>query len=119
MASKDEAQQLAAELLGIIAIGQSIESPHDTRMEEAYNEVYAELQVLALPVWATTEEMPDEVTPHFVGLMAHNKLNLYSVSDSRYQRIINQTGANGERAKSNIKSLLRDSYEDLNEATDY
>ena len=44
-------------------------------------------------------EMADEVTPHFIALMAFNKMNLFGVSDSLYTRIVNQVGVDGSTAR--------------------
>ena len=98
MASKAETKQLAAELLKITVIGQSFQSQHDVRLGEAYDEVYARLNTLGLPVWDKSAEMPNEITPHFVALMAFNKMLLYGVSNAIFQRILNRVGEDGEKA---------------------
>ena len=118
MASKAETKQLAGELLRIVPIGQTLQSHHDTRMGEAYDEVYAELQSIGLPVWDTDEEMPDEITPHFVGLMAFNKADLFGISDNLYQRILIKVGDEGNKAKAKMREILANSYYS-SEATDY
>lgn len=119
MASKVEAKQLAGELLGIVPIGQAMQSQHNVKMGEAYDEVHAELETLNLPVWATTEEMPDEITPHFIGLMAFNKMDLYGISDSRYQRILLKVGPEGDTAKDAIRLLMSAAYSSTDAPTDY
>lgn len=118
MASKAETQQLAGELLRLVPIGQALQAHHDVRMGEAYDEVYAELEVLGLPMWGSNE-MPDEITPHFVNLMAYNKADLYGISDALYQRILLKVGDKGEKAKDDIKSLMAEDYYSSNDPTDY
>lgn len=118
MASKTEAKQLAGELLRIVPVGQALQSQHDVKMGEAYDEVWARLENLGLPVWEKTDDMPDEITPHFVGLMALNKMNLYGISDSLALRILSQTGQDGNLALMEIKALMSEPFT-TNEATDY
>ena len=119
MTSKTEAKQLAAELLKIVPIGQAMQSQHDTRMGEAYDEVYGALQVKQLAIWDSTGEMPDEISPHFVTLMAHNKMDMYKVSDSLYQRILFRAGDEGEKAIGNIRYLVNGSYISEDMETDF
>jgi len=119
MTTKTEAKQLAAEMLKIVPIGQAMQSQHDTRMGEAYDEVYGQLQVKGLAVWDSTGEMPDEITPYFVTLMAHNKFDLYKVSDSLYQRILFKAGPEGEKAVGNIRYLVNGSYISEDDETDF
>ena len=121
MASKAETKQLAAELLKITVIGQSFQSQHDVRLGEAYDEVYARLNTLGLPVWDKSAEMPNEITPHFVALMAWNKIDLYRVSNSLYQRILNKVGDDGAKAISSIRALMSAPYSpsENTDPTDY
>jgi hypothetical protein len=119
MTSKTEAKQLTGELLKITAIGQAMQSQHDTRMGEAYNEVYGALQVKGLAIWDASGEMPDEISPHFVYLMAHNKMDSYKVSDSLYQRILFKAGNEGEKAIGNIRNLVNGSYISEDDETDF
>ncbi len=119
MTTRAEAMQRAAELLKIVPIGQAMQSQHDTRMGEAYDEVYAQLQVKSLAVWDSADEMPDELSPHFVTLMAHNKMDMYKVSDSLYQRILFKAGSEGEKAIGNIRNLVHGSYISEDEQTDF
>lgn len=119
MTSKAEAKQLAGELLKIVPINQAMQSQDDTRMGEAYDQVYADLREEGLATWATSGEMNDEITPHFIALMAYNKLDSYPTSDSLYQRILRRAGFNGENAKREIRKLITPAYESLDEPTDY
>jgi hypothetical protein len=119
MASKAEAKQFAAEMLRLVPVGQSLQPHHDTRMGEAYDEVYAMLQVKQLATWDSSGEMPDEITPHFVVLMAYNKRNIVGISDTLYQRIQVDAGRDGETAVRHIRNAITPSYSTEDEATDY
>lgn len=118
MASKSEAKQLAGELLRLVPVGQSMQAQHDAKMGEAYDEVWGRLESLGVPVWDKDDEMPDEVTPYFVYLMAHNKMDLYGISDSLYVRIANRVGPEGQNALIEIKALMEEPYY-TNAMTDY
>jgi len=117
--TKTEAKQRAAELLKIVPIGQSMESQDDTRMGEAYDEIYAKLQINGTAIWASSGSMPDEVVDDFVHLMADNKINLYPVSDNLYAKIKSRVGKDGIDSLNNIRRQLGDVYEDLSPPTDF
>jgi len=119
MASKAETQQLAGELLRLVPIGQALQSQDDTRMGEAYDEVYARLETKGVSVWETTEEMPDEITPYFIHLMAFNKMNLYGISDNLAVRIKIEVGDEGNKAIGTIKSLMAEPFSSAEQPTDY
>ena len=117
--TKTEAKQRAAELLKIVPVGQSMESQDDTRMGEAYDEIYAKLQINGTAIWSSAGSMPDEVVNDFVYLMADNKIDLYPTSDSLYSRIKNKVGPDGITALNSIRRQLGDVYEDLSRPVDY
>ena len=119
MASKAEAKQLAAEMLRIVPVGQTMQSHIDTRMGEAYDEVYGALQVKTLTTWDSSGEMADEITPHFVVLMAFNKMDIIGVSDALYQRISIKAGKDGENAISHIRQIVTNSDQSPDDETDY
>lgn len=115
MATKAELRDRAANDLGILRLGQSLQAQDVTRIESAYTEVYGALKTEGLNVWASTGSCPAEVTPHVAALMADNCLGTYSVSNDRYLRIKNASSV----AMRQIKALLRPAYESVEEATDY
>ena len=88
-------------------------------MEEAYIQVYAELTELGLSTWVTAGPIPDMLAPHVISLMAHNAVDTYGVSDSRYQRILTRSGLNGDNAKREIRLLTADKHESLDNPVDY
>ena len=119
MATKAEAQQPAGETLKLVPIGQAMQSHHSVRLGESYDEVYAILQVKSLAIWDSTAEMPDEITPYFVTLMAHNKMDLIGVSATVYQRILFKAGDEGEKAITSIRTLVNNAFVNNQDVEDY
>jgi hypothetical protein len=117
--TKTDAKQRAAELLKIVPIGQGMENQDDVRMDSAYDEIYAKLQINGTAVWDSTGTMPDEVDSDFIYLMADSQIDLYPVSDNLYARIKNRVGPDGITALNSIRRQLGDIYEDLDRPTDY
>ena len=117
--TKAQAKQRAAELLKIVPINQSMENQDDVRMGEAYDNIYAKLQINATAIWDDTGSMPSEVETDFVYLMADDKIDLYPVSDNLYARIKNRVGPDGITALNSIRRQLGDVYEDLTEPTHF
>ena len=115
MATKAELRDRAANDLGLLRLGQSLQSQDTTRIESAYAEVYADLKTEGLNVWASTGTCPTELTPHVAALIADNCLNTYGVSPARYQRIKIAAG----RAKPEIRRLVTPRFESVEDATDY
>lgn len=87
MATQSEVRDRAAVDLGILRLGQSLQSQDATRITEGYAEVYAMLVDEGLAVWAMSSEVPDAIVQPVVSLVADNCLNSYGVSEIRYQRI--------------------------------
>ena len=73
--------------LGILRLNQQLQDQDKVRSESAYKEVYAQLKKEGLATWPYDENVPDEVVPYVVSLVAENCLATYGVSDKRYQRI--------------------------------
>ena len=117
--TKSEAQQRAFEILTGHPIGQGLDSEDDTRMSEAYDEVYARLQVEKLAIWDSSGAMPPEVETSFLYLMCDLKKDMYSISNERYQRITLVAGKDGEDAIRNIRKMVEPSYENLDPITDF
>jgi len=87
MATKAEVRDRAANDLGLLRLGQSLQSQDATRIESAYDEVYQDLVDQGVATWTSTGAIPTKVVPHVAALVADNCLNTYSVADSRYARI--------------------------------
>lgn len=76
----------AGNLLGILRIGQALPADKNLRLEQAYDEVYDQLNSENIAIWDA--EVPDRVVPHVVALMALNACDDVGVSPARYQRIV-------------------------------
>jgi hypothetical protein len=87
--SATEIRDRAANDLGMLRVGQSLQAQDATRVDQAYAEVFAALKTKGLAPWASTGDVPDEFVPHVVALVADNCLNTYSTSNDRYKRIKN------------------------------
>lgn len=117
--TKAEVRDRAASELGRLRLGQSLQHQDKTRIEAAYDEVYADLKVEGLNTWASDASVPDELVPFMSGLVALRCVNTYGVSPERFQRIVAVTGVDGERAKREIRRLVTPRYESAEEPTDF
>lgn len=115
MATKAEIRKRAAYKLGILTIGQSLASQHQARIDEAYDEVYAQLKEDGLAVWASTAEVPGKLVRHVAALMAENCYDEYGVSEARASRII----AAATVARVKIQELVAEDYASQDEPTHY
>lgn len=87
MATTAEVRDRAANDLGLLRLGQSLQSQDATRISSGYDEVYQQLKLDGLATWTSTGDIPTELVPHVASLVAYNCLNTYSVSPERYKRI--------------------------------
>lgn len=87
MATIAEVRDRAANDLGMLRLGQSLQSQDSTRITSGYNEVYQQLKVDGLATWTSTGDIPTELVPFVAALVADNCLNTYSASNDRYVRI--------------------------------
>ena len=113
--TKANVRDRAANDLGILQLGQSLQSQDSTRIEQAYDEVYAELKKDGYATWAATGSVPDELTQHVVALVAFNCVGAYGVSPARYQRIVGAAAL----AKPEIRKLTTPDFESLLQPVDY
>lgn len=115
MATKANLRDRAAEYLGILRIGQGLQSQDTTRIESGYDEVFAQLKSDGLTTFASTGDCADELTPHIAYLIAESCLDTYSVSDNRYNRIVR--GA--EKGIREIKKFVQPRHEETSEPQDF
>lgn len=106
MATQENIRDRAGNDLGILRLNQSLQDQDAKRIESAYTEVYAQLKQEGLATWAYEGEVPDEVVPYVVALVADNCLSTYGVSDKRYQRIKIAVSS----ALDNIRKNVNDDY---------
>lgn len=120
MATKAEVKTQTLENLGIIGVGRTAASQHDTRMDTAYTQVYNDLKSEGLATWAEAgTSIPDEVAPFLAGLMALNAHLPYGISQMRLNRLYADFGQNGILAKREIRRLTTPDYESLEEPDDF
>lgn len=87
MATDAQIRETAAENLGIVGEGESLPSYEADDLDQAYIEVYNELQGLRLTTWASTADVPDQYARSVAMLVAEARAVKYQVPDARYQRI--------------------------------
>lgn len=119
MATKAEIRDRAANDLGILRLGQSLQHQDKVRIESAYDEVYEELKDEGLAIWASTAEVPTKLVRHVVALVADNCLSTYGVNEARFARIKLAAGQDGETAKRAIRKNITPEYESTDEPVDY
>lgn len=117
--TKSQVRDRAAEELGRLRPGQSLQSQDATRIGAAYDEVYADLKNEGLNTWASTGNVPDELVPFVSALVALRCCNTYGVSQARFQRIVSVAGVDGNQAKREIRRLVTPAHESMEEPTDF
>jgi len=110
MATKAEIRKRVANDLGILPLNQSLQSEHVTRINSAYDEVYARLKRGGLAIWASSAAVPDEITPYMITLVTDNCLKTYGVAKETYKRIKLDAGPNGETAMQKIREFISSDY---------
>ena len=87
MATATQIRETAAENLGIHGEGQTLEAYETADLDQAYTEVFKELQQLNLTTWAETAAVPDQYARSIAMLVANARTTKYQIPDNRYQRI--------------------------------
>jgi len=108
-----QVQNRAASDLGILRLGQALRPEDLTRIEAAYDEVYAQLKKEGLTSW--TDDVPDAVVPFVVSLICENCLGTYGVSPERYQRIVNVSTT----AKVKIREQVNPAHVSMSDPEDF
>ena len=119
MASKSKIRDRAANVLGILRLGQNLRHQDKVRIEEAYSEVYAELKDKDLTTWAEDGDVPNSVVPFVVYLVALNCNADYGISQERYVRIVNVVGVDGQLGRDQIRRNVSDDYVEMDEPEDF
>lgn len=89
MATAAQIRDKALRKLGILSVNNTPSSTITGDLDDAYTEVYAELEGLSLVTWDSDEEVPDSHVSSLVALVAYARVDEYSVSNDRYVRIVN------------------------------
>jgi hypothetical protein len=87
MATAKQIRETAAENLGILAQGETLQSAEVADLDQAYIEVYNELQGLNLTTWAVADDVPDKYSRSIAMLVAESRAVKYQVAEAKYQRI--------------------------------
>lgn len=111
MSTKAEVIQRIGEELGLVPIGQVLEAQDVTRIGQDYSAVYQRIKEDGLASWASEGDIPDKIVPYFCLLVEFNLLLAYSVPESRYLRISNSAGQNGDLALANLASIVTQEYD--------
>ena len=115
MVTKAEIRDRAAQEIGILQIGQSLEETDKVRIEQGYDEVYADLKRNNLNFWSSTGDIPNQFVPYVVALIADNISNTYSIPNERYSRLLPII----QKAKAKIASLGAEPYKSVKNRLDY
>lgn len=119
MTTVADIKQQTAELLKLVEVGQGIPAEYSAAIDDAYNEVYAELQNDDLAAWDSAGPLPDEVTLFVVGLMAKQKMSTVGTSQATKGEILAITGLDGSTALWGIRRAIVEDWEDLEPTLDY
>lgn len=115
MASVSDIKNQALRELGVIQVGQSADAQDFNLIGEAYDSVYAILKQQGLATWSSTGTIPNEIRDQVVALVAMSKINEFSVSEKRYNRILPKA----QVAIPSIKSLVSPANESQDDPVDY
>lgn len=117
MATKAELRNQVLEYLGKKRIGQGVSNELKIDIEQAIDEVYAELKSESLATWSSTGAIPNDVL-HSVKLLVALKRSSGLPVD-RYTRLINDAGQDGYIAKRNIRAIVSPAYQSSEKPTDF
>ena len=113
--TKAEIRDRTAQEIGILQIGQSLEDTDRVRIEQGYDEVYADLKRSNLNFWSATGDIPNQFVPYVTALIAENISNTYSIPNDRYARLLPMI----QKAKAKIASLGAEPYKSIKKPLDY
>lgn len=119
MATKAEIRQRVGEDLGLIPVGQTLESQDQNRIDATYTEMYERLKEKGIATWPSAGPVPAKLVPSFCLLMCYHLLTSFSVPDSRYVRITQDAGPDGSLALNALASFALPEYESHNDMADF
>ena len=96
MATAQQIRETAAENLAILGEGQVLTSYASDDLDQAYTEVYEQLQQLGLTTWSSTANVPDQYAGPVAMLVAEARAVKYRVPDAQYQRIKLEGSGSGD-----------------------
>lgn len=119
MSTKAQVRQQVGEDLGLVPIGQDLESQDQARIDTAYTQTYERLKEEGLAAWASAGPIPDRLVPYLCLLMEQRLLVSYSVPESRFIRINTEAGPDGETAMKKLARLIIQEDNSLDGPADY
>lgn len=119
MATKAEVRQRVGEELGLVPIGQDLESQDQARIDATFDEQYERIKEKGLAAWPAAGPVPTRMVPYFCLLMEEKLLTSYSVPESRNLRIKQDAGDNGELALRRLAEMIVQEHESLDDVTDF
>ena len=87
MATAQQIRETAAENLGILGEGETLPSYETADLDQAYTEVYEELQGQNLTTWSESSNVPDQYARSIAMLVAASRALKYQIPEERYKRI--------------------------------
>jgi len=115
VATKAKVKEEAAQMLGILRPGQSLNAPNDGKLDEYWTETLDELIEEELGVYPAGGPVQDRIKPHVAALIALKGTETFSITPARYNRVISKA----QVAKREIRKLVTPKYESMEEPTDY
>lgn len=113
--TKAQIKERAATRLGIVAIGQALSHEDGVRLEQAYNEVYEYLKTHGIASFAASSDVPSDIAPYFITMIAHNCIDDYKIPNELYQRI----AIDFSQAEHKIRALVIPDYISTTQPTGY
>ena len=93
----------AAKNLGILALeGETLRANHKEDLTQAYNELYAELEIRGLIQWSPTADIPDEYAHSIAILVAEKRAVDYQIPNDRYARLRSEGSGQNDDGKAMI-----------------
>ena len=92
--------------LGIKTAGQALSNRYSSDIDDAYEEVHANLERLDLAEWPLSSDVPGEFVSHVVALTSLSRVTEYAVTGDRLLGIVSSAGG----AKTAIRELIADPY---------
>lgn len=87
MTTASQLRDRAAQKLGLLRLGQELQSQDADRITQAYLEVYNKLKKDGFATWAYSGDIPEEFVNDLAFMVAESCLDDYGISQARYERI--------------------------------
>lgn len=109
MATTAEIRNKAAQKLGLLGVGQTLQSNISSDLDDAYTEVYGMIESLGLATWGTSStNVPDALVTPIVDMVAGVRATRYAIPGERFQRIILEYHGGGgvPSAEEKLRALI-------------